>query len=620
MTEEKISFWNKIRINIRGISLIYQLIPWNLFFSLILAILDVLYSYWGYIFLAKLVDDAISGVSKEVLIKDTLILVVGQILVFIIFNIWQFYYFYCGSNIWELANTHLNKKIMEMDYEYMESEMIQNQRRDIDAMAQNNGGGINMLFWYITPIIEKTLHILIAFIYTIYLISRSNIIFPNEPLKTIVFVCTFIGLFVFLMALTTWKNKSVQKKICQNNEKVVPFLRQFSFYAEEYISKEECGKTIRMFHQQNLLSHRIEELFQKMYDSVGSICRLEESRSKWLGIIEAVISGIIYFLLGIMVLKNAIKIGSVCLYAGCINNFLLHFREWVQQLTELVANTKYVKMYFDFLDIPNKKYEGTLPVEKRDDDQFTIEFRNVSFRYPGTSKDVLKNFSIKFRIGERLAVVGKNGSGKTTFIKLLCRLYDPTEGEILLNGINIQKYDYEEYLSLFSVVFQDFKVPAFSLGENVSVSMEYDKQGVVLALERVGLGNLLKKMPEGLDTPIYTDFDHNGVDISGGEAQKVAIARALYHDTPLIILDEPTAALDPFAEYEIYSKFDELVGTKTAVYISHRLSSCQFCNDILVIDDGKAVQRGNHNELVKEKDGLYYKLWNTQAQYYQIES
>ena len=297
----------------------------------------------------------------------------------------------------------------------------------------------------------------------------------------------------------------------------------------------------------------------------------------------------------------------------------MDFRHFVNVVTDLASNTKYVKMYFDFLDIPNRKYQGTLPIEKRDDDKFTIEFQNVSFRYPGSSKYVLKNFSIKFNIGERLAVVGKNGSGKTTFIKLLCRLYDPTEGEIFLNGIDIRKYNYKEYISLFSVVFQDFKIPAFPLGQNVAASIEYDKVKAEDALKRAGLRGLLSKLPFGLDTPVYKDFDNRGVDISGGEAQKVAIARALYHDTPFVILDEPTAALDPLAEYEIYSRFDELVGTKTAVYISHRLSSCQFCNDILVIDKGKAVQRGNHNELIKEKDGLYYKLWNTQAKYYKVE-
>lgn len=619
MSNGKLSIKDKIKINIRGISLLYQLVSWNLFSSILLAAMDIVNSYWGYIFLARLIDDAVNGVPRETLVKDILVLVVGQSAVFIVHEIYYYYYFYCASGIWEMANTHLNKKIMEMDYEYMESETVQNRRRDIDEMARNDGGGMNRLFWYIPPIIEKTMHILIAFVYTLYLISRSRILFPEEPVKAILFVSVFMVLFGLLMALTVWENKSVQKKIYQYEEEMLPFFRQAGFYTQEYISREECAKTIRMFHQQEILAYHVEKLNDKLYGIFNSVFRMEEDRNECLGIVEAVISGLIYFLLGIMVLKKAISIGSVCLYAGCISNFLLHFREWVSQMTELDGNTKYVKMYFDFLDIPNKKYQGTLPVEKRDDDKFTIEFRNVSFRYPGSKKDVLKNFSIQFHVGERLAVVGRNGSGKTTFIKLLCRLYDPTEGEILLNGIDIRKYDYREYLSLFSVVFQDFKIPAFSLGQNVAAAMEYDGERAAKALGMAGLGKLLKKMPRGLDTPIYTDFDSSGVDISGGEAQKVAIARALYHDTPFVILDEPTAALDPLAEYEIYSKFDELVGTKTAVYISHRLSSCQFCNDILVIEKGRAVQRGNHRELVKQEDGIYYKLWNTQAQYYQTE-
>jgi len=622
MPDKKLSFIDMMKTNIRGVRLCYSMIPWNLFLALFFGIVHVLLQYWNFFFLAILVDDAVAGAPWEILIKDTVILVAGWCILDT--GLWALahYYFYCGSNIWELANTHLNKKIMGMDYEYMESEAVQNHRRDIDSMARDNkdGGGINKLFWNIEGIIECSTSILVSFIYTMYLLSRCTIAFAGEPLKAALFIGTFVLLFAVLMYLAMWKNKSAQKKIYRKSEEMLPLFRQFHFYTEEYINKEECGKTIRMFHQQNLLSHHIEKLFKKLNNKNNDISDLSENRAEWLGVIETVISGLVYFLLGIMVLKKAITIGSVCLYAGCITNFMLYFRHGVSVVTDLASNTKYVKMYFDFLDIPNKKYAGTLPVEKRDDDKFEIEFRNVSFCYPGSEKYVLKDFSIKFNIGERLAVAGQNGSGKTTFIKLLCRLYDPSEGEILLNGINIKKYDYKEYLSLFSVVFQDFKIPAFSVGQNIAASMEYDAEKVKVSLRRAGLKNLLEKLPDGLDTMLYKDFDSSGIDISGGEAQKIAIARALYHDTPFVILDEPTAALDPLAEYEIYSKFDELVGSKTAVYISHRLSSCQFCNDILVIENGKAVQRGKHADLVKDKEGLYYKLWSTQAQYYQEQS
>ena len=228
--------------------------------------------------------------------------------------------------------------------------------------------------------------------------------------------------------------------------------------------------------------------------------------------------------------------------------------------------------------------------------------------------------SIKFRIGERLAVVGLNGSGKTTFIKLLCRLYDPTEGEILLNGINIKKYDYNEYMSIFSVVFQDFKLFSFSLGQNVAASVKYDSARVKDCLEKAGFGARLQEMPEGLDTCLYKDFEENGVEISGGEAQKIALARALYKDAPFIVLDEPTAALDPIAEAEVYSNFNKIVGDKTAIYISHPLSSCRFCDEIVVFDNGQIVQQGSHDKLVADENGKYYALWYAQAQYYNKEA
>ena len=223
---------------------------------------------------------------------------------------------------------------------------------------------------------------------------------------------------------------------------------------------------------------------------------------------------------------------------------------------------------------------------------------------------------MKFRIGERLAVVGENGSGKTTFIKLLCRLYDPTEGTILLNGIDIRKYDYDEYIALFSVVFQDFQLLSFSLGQNVAAAVQYSPERARACLQKAGFGDRLSQLPDGLETKFYKDFDENGVQISGGEAQKVALARALYKDAPFVVLDEPTAALDPIAEMEVYEKFNEIVGDKTAVYISHRLSSCRFCDSIAVFDRGSIIQRGTHETLVRDTGGKYAALWNAQAQYY----
>ena len=224
--------------------------------------------------------------------------------------------------------------------------------------------------------------------------------------------------------------------------------------------------------------------------------------------------------------------------------------------------------------------------------------------------------NIKFRIGRRLAVVGENGSGKTTFIKLLCRLYDPQEGHILLNGIDIRKYNYRDYMDLFSVVFQDFQLLAQPLGANVAGAQDYDRARAEQALTDAGFGDRLAAMPAGLDTMLYKEFAEDGVDVSGGEAQKIAIARALYKNAPFIILDEPTAALDPIAEAEIYARFNDIAGDKTAVYISHRLSSCKFCDEIAVFDHGQVIQKGSHEQLLADEGGKYAQLWHAQAQYY----
>ena len=240
----------------------------------------------------------------------------------------------------------------------------------------------------------------------------------------------------------------------------------------------------------------------------------------------------------------------------------------------------------------------------------------MTFRYPNTKVDALKNISFKIHSGERISVVGMNGSGKTTMIKLLCRLYEPCDGEILLDGINIKEYIYNDYMRLLGVIFQDFKIFSFSLGQNIVVSDNMDRQSIEIVLKKAGLATFLEKLPFGIETPLYRDFDERGLEISGGEAQKIALARVLYKDAAIMILDEPTAALDPISENDIYQRFNSVVEDKSVIYISHRLASCTFCDRILVFSEGNLVQNGTHHELVKNKDGIYFKLWNAQAQYY----
>jgi len=332
--------------------------------------------------------------------------------------------------------------------------------------------------------------------------------------------------------------------------------------------------------------------------------------------ITTLTTGMIYLFTCLKALGGAFDVGSCTQYIGAATAMVANVFALTDMIGTLKANTPYLEKTFAFLDIPNSMYQGSLTTEKRSDRRYEVEFKDVSFRYPGSDIWALRHVNMRFKVGKRLAIVGENGSGKTTFIKLLCRLYDPQEGQILLNGIDIRKYRYDDYMGIFSVVFQDFQLICQPLGNNVAGSMEYDRDRVKKALIDAGFADRLASMEKGLDTMLYKNLSEDGVEVSGGEAQKIAIARALYKDAPFIILDEPTAALDPIAEAEIYSKFDEIAGDKTAVYISHRLSSCKFCDEIAVFHEGAVVQQGSHAELLADRGGKYYALWNAQAQYY----
>ena len=443
--------------------------------------------------------------------------------------------------------------------------------------------------------------------------TAGRLIVLNNPV--FVFVLASVMIFVSLLAgacnvktFSYWS--SAAKEATFGN-------RLFSFFG--FIGQQKGrGTDIRMYNQQHLFSAYWDK--NRAFGAGGTIAKLARGP---LGIysglgtgITVLITGSVYVFTCLKAWAGAFDVGRITQYVGAATAMAGCIFELTGLFGTLKTNTEYLDMTFRFLDIPNAMYQGSLTTEKRSDRQYEVEFRNVSFKYPGSETWALKNVSMKFKVGKRLAIVGENGSGKTTFIKLLCRLYDPQEGQILLNGIDIRKYNYRDYMDVFSVVFQDFQLVSQPLGSNVAGSVVYDEAKVRSALMDAGFGDRLETMPDGLNTQLYKDFSEDGVEVSGGEAQKIAIARALYKDAPFIILDEPTAALDPIAEAEIYSKFNDIVGDKTAIYISHRLSSCRFCDEILVFDDGQIIQQGTHDDLVAAPTGKYHELWHAQAQYY----
>lgn len=373
----------------------------------------------------------------------------------------------------------------------------------------------------------------------------------------------------------------------------------------------------------------------------------------------------IYLTVGMRALAGLFPVGSIVQYVGGIGQFVSGFTTFAAQITLLNSNVEALEVILQYLGMGKETGKGGLtgrgdslekdnltekepegrgngssvgpegaagwaglqlrpaepqsmesrPMEPVDAaDSLEIEFRGVSFTYPGTEGKALDNLSFAIRSGEKLAVVGVNGSGKTTMIKLLCGLYDPDEGAILVNGRDIRELDGASRRELFGVVFQDFQLFSFGLGQNLAGSRTYDEMRARAALEEAGFGARLEGMD--LETSLYKDFNPQGVEISGGEAQKIAIARALYRQAPILILDEPTAALDPQAEYEVYENLNRISENRTAIFISHRMSSCRFCGRILVMDGGRLVQAGSHEELLRDAAGRYYELWHAQEQYY----
>ena len=431
------------------------------------------------------------------------------------------------------------------------------------------------------------------------------------------FADTVLILLIVLAALACiFSNKRIAVRSYNHLGRLSKSNRIFDYYINHYLDSHKAGKDIRLYRQDWLILDEINTVGAHNSSIVDDLNREIFKSTFWILITNFSLVLYTYLYIGLKSMTGVFAVGSIIKYSGGVLQFANAFSDMMDAFSQLRANVRYLRDYFRFIDLPMEQ-QGNMGEPLSKYQECKIEVNHVSFRYPGTDEYVLRDVSFTIEPGEKIAIVGRNGSGKTTMIKLLCRLYDPTEGEIRCNGVDIREYNISEYRSLLGVVFQDFKLFSFTLGQNIAACVKFDGKKVESCLKKAGLEKRLRTMEKGIDTYLFKDFDENGIEVSGGEAQKIALARALYKETPLIILDEPTAALDPIAEAEIYEKFGEIVGAKTAVFISHRLSSCRFCDRILVFSDKMLAQQGRHEALLQETEGCYAKLWNAQAQYYE---
>lgn len=510
------------------------------------------------------------------------------------------------SAIWRNEDWSFSEKSMQMAYASIEDPEVARLRYRVRLESQT---GQNLFYLYrdMELFTEQVTRIAASAALTV-----SFFALPSVPVR-------FKLAIVAGLAITLAVQMYAARKTNELNRNFMAYSIDMNIISEHFLNYIEhygAGKDIRLYDMGEFLGSSYLELNRDYCERGQKNSYIQAAWTLPAAILNTGLKSGIYAILIYAALQGGITAGSIAKYAACIMMLAQNLTGVAQTVQSALDNNHYLRRYFSYFDIPNKMYQGSLTVEKRDDNEYYVEFRNVSFRYPNTKAYALSNVSLKFRIGEKLAIVGMNGSGKTTFIKLLCRLYDPTEGEILLNGVNIQKYDYDEYMSIFSVVFQDFGLFAFRLGEVVACNKNFDEDKVRECLKKANLGSRFDEMPENVLTYLYKEYDQAGIEISGGEAQKIALARALCKDSPFILLDEPTAALDPVSEYEVYSNFSTISGDKTTVYISHRLASCRFCDEIVVFDQGRIVQHGAHEELLCDEGGKYYELWHAQAQYY----
>lgn len=512
-----------------------------------------------------------------------------------------------------LARTEqkITAKALELEFEKFEKTETMDaiRRTNVSSMGSGNVGDQLIV---IHTLITSLLSVLYAlfFLLRLFLLSdssRNNFFTSSFSMLALLLLCG-----VQLALSSRINRRSTQKKIELNQGN--DHSNSVANYLVNVMLEERRADDIRIGHFDHFLDTQFGkamEHFLPMYLDFARFSAITDGKNALLSLLSNFAA---YLVIGARALYGVLPIGDVLLYAGSVTRAMSDLQTFLATGSEFDYINSYLSTYEDFIAQPSMAYDGTLPIEKRDDGQYEFAFHDVSFSYPGTDLPVLEHVTLSFAVGEKTALVGRNGAGKTTLIKLLCRLYEPTSGYITLNGIDIRKYSYKEYTQAFSVVFQDFHLFSLPLDENIAAGTEIDEAALQSSLAKVGLTECVQRLPQGTHTRLYNN-NGAGVDLSGGEAQRTAIARALYKDAPFVILDEPTAALDPIAEAEIYEQFSQMISGKTAVYISHRMSSCKFCDRIVVLDHGRIAEDGTHDTLLANH-GIYANLYETQAQYY----
>lgn len=551
-------------------------------------------------FISKFVIDMITGEGE---MERLLFLMVGFTLAQILITMANTYYnndysWRCIRFRLLLMNNRQNYKIMKIKYEYLEdSDVMDCYSKSKNACNDNMNGVEGML----RTVIDFSRGVMITIV-GLCILGTMNI--------WVVLVMLVLAVISFV--ISNHINAKAKKTVW---DLLATWWRK-KYYMTDVTTNFDVAKDIRMFDLKDWMLKKFHVLNETRYSS--------EKKNSGLWLIAGMVSnvcwalaqGVVYGWLIYSVAQGTLTLGNFSLYLAVTESFFQYINNLLTYVREMLARSREVDDFRSFVDFEGDTVEecgNEVPKAK----EYEFRFENVSFRYPKAERYALKNMNLTLKAGERLAVVGLNGAGKSTFIKLLLRLYEPTEGTIYLNGVDVRTYDKDSYYKVFAPVFQDVNLFAFPLAENISMKtpMETDKKMAKQCLIQAGFTERLTELTRGVDTEVLKVIHDDGVDFSGGEKQKLALARALYKNAPVVVLDEPTAALDALAEYKLYQDFDKLIGGKTAVYISHRLSSTRFCDNVAMFADGEMVEYGTHQSLL-EQNGAYAEMFRVQAQYY----
>lgn len=560
---------------------------------------DVLRPFLGVYLTPMIVDGIVNGKSLKELLVYAGILLGGEFVFTVIRQLATAALSKYGERLGNFFNERTGAHAMELDFQLTEDKKALEQLDKANTGMSWYSGGVYGISDQIFRFIGNVLKIA----------GFTTVIAMQMPLLLLVIV-----VYVAINGVLSVKANKVELKAYGRLAKVN---RLFSYYGWEIVDFR-YGKDVRLYDASDMLVNKWDSYQQESIETWKWQARATLKYSIISTVLDVLRCLITYGYAGFMAIKGVITPGIFSQMVESAGGLDATLGGLVWNITEMFKRCNYAYEYILFIKYPEALPKGSQPVSGG---LHRIEFKDVVFAYPGTDKNVLDGVNLTIEPGERLSLVGLNGAGKTTMVKLLCRLYDPTAGRILVDGVDIREYDYNDYMKSFAPVFQDFKMFGFSAIENICLKdagtiTDGERERASQMVEKTGLSEMVFHWSKGLDTRIFKVFEEDGVEPSGGEQQKLAIARALYKDAPVVILDEPTAALDPIAEYEIYKQFDSLVENRTALYISHRLSSCRFCDHIAVFSDGRVAEYGTHEELVALAGGLYAGMFEAQAQYY----